>query len=66
MKENKLTIMAGDFNGDSGWYPNGYHDTHGDARNGVGTKLLVFCDANDLLKHKTNFKKPACDLIISM
>ena len=65
--DNDLIFMDGDFNGYVGQYHDGFHGVHGGycygSRNEEGSRLLVFCDANDLTICNTNFKKPSSHLI---
>ncbi|CAI9722630.1 Hypothetical predicted protein [Octopus vulgaris] len=65
--DNDPIFVAGDFNGHIGCQSNIFHGVHGGHRIGSqnedGTRLLEFCDANNLLICNINFRKPASYLI---
>ncbi len=67
INDSDVVITAGDFNGHVGQRHDGYYGVHGGygygVRNEEGTRLLEFCDANDLTICNTNFQKRDSHLI---
>ncbi|XP_052821790.1 craniofacial development protein 2-like [Octopus bimaculoides] len=61
--DRDILFVAGDFNGHVGQHSGGFYGVHGGygfgSHNEEGTRLLEFCDANDLMVCKSNFRKPA-------
>lgn len=65
--DHDFIFMVSNFNGHVGWHSNVLHGMHGGhgfcSWNEEGTRLLEFCDINDLIIWNANFRKSAIHLV---